>query len=280
MTMWLWVLGAVLFSVIVGRWGVTAGRSFLSSKGVTTPNFRNEVIPTGFGGVMAFLHMFVMLTVVGIPRFFFPLFPDVLFFTVLFATGAVAFLGWLDDTLGDTRPKGFRGHIVALVRERRLTTGGLKALGGGMVAALCAVVYARDFKEWVVYALYIALATNWLNLLDLRPGRCLKFYLAAGSVLLIFTIDRPETLLFAPLLGLALVLLKEDLAAKIMLGDSGSNLLGVHLALWSLNILSFRVILALVALLIVGHYYAERHSITEWIERSRLLGYLDRLGRQ
>ena len=218
MTMVLWVIGTALFSVAVGRWGTAAGSSFLSFKGVTTPNFRNEVIPTSFGGVMALLYMFVALVAVGIPGFFFPLFPDALFFAVLFATGAVAFLGWLDDTLGDTRPKGFRGHILSLVRERHLTTGGLKALGGGIVAALCAAAFARDFLEWPVFALYIALMTNWLNLLDLRPGRCLKFYLAGGTLLLAFSLDRAETLLFVPLWGLAVALLKEDLAAKVMSG--------------------------------------------------------------
>jgi len=280
MTMALWVLGAALFSVAVGRWGTSAGGSFLSSKGVTAPNFRNEVIPTSFGGVMVLLYMFVVLVSVGIPKFFFPLFPDALFFAVLFATGAVAFLGWLDDTLGDARHKGFRGHILSLVREKQLTTGGLKALGGGMVAALCAAALAREFAEWLVFALYIALMTNWLNLLDLRPGRCLKFYLAGGTLLLVFSLDRAESLLFVPLWGLALALLKEDLAAKVMLGDSGSNLLGVHLALWSLTFLPFRAILVVLALLILGHYYAERHSITKRIERSRFLGYLDRLGRQ
>ena len=280
MMMALWVLGAALFSVAVGRWGTAAGGAFLSSKKVMAPNFRNEVIPTSFGGVMALLHVFAVLVAVGIPRFFLPLVSDALFFAVLFATGTVAFLGWLDDTLGDTRPKGFRGHLLSLVRERNLTTGGLKALGGGMVAALCAAAFARDFVEWLVDALYIALMTNWLNLLDLRPGRCLKFYLAGGTLLLAFSLDRAESLLFVPLWGLALALLKEDLAAKVMLGDSGSNLLGVHLALWSLNVLSFQAILPLLALLMLGHYYAERHSITKRIEKSRFLGYLDRLGRQ
>ena len=280
MIMMLWVLGTALFSVAVGRWGADVGSTFLAAKGVTTANFRSEVIPTSFGGVMALLYLFVVLVVVGIPKFFFPLFPDALFFAVLFATGAVTFLGWLDDTLGDTHPKGFRGHIRSLIRDRRLTTGGLKALGGGVVAALCAVVFARGIGEWVMFSLYIALTTNWLNLLDLRPGRCLKFYLAAGTLLLILSLNRAETLLFVPLWGLAVALLKQDLAARVMLGDSGSNLLGIHLALWSLNILSPQVILVLLALLLVGHYYAERHSITERIERSRLLGYLDRLGRQ
>lgn len=280
MTIMLWVLGTALFSIAIGHWSTTVGGSFLASKGVTTANFRNEVIPTSFGGVMTLFYLFVVMVAVGIPKLFFPLLPDALFFTVLFATGAVTFLGWLDDTLGDTHPKGFRGHIQSLVRHGRLTTGGLKALGGGVVAALCATVSARGIGEWIAFALYIALATNWLNLLDLRPGRCLKFYLAVGTVLLLLSLYRAETLLFVPLWGLALALLKEDLSAKVMLGDSGSNLLGIHLALWSLNIFSFQTILVLLALLILGHYYAERHSITERIERSRLLGYLDRLGRQ
>ena len=69
MMMALWVLGAALFSVAVGRWGTAAGGAFLSSKKVMAPNFRNEVIPTSFGGVMALLHVFAVLVAVVIPGF-------------------------------------------------------------------------------------------------------------------------------------------------------------------------------------------------------------------
>ena len=46
------------------------------------------------------------------------------------------------------------------------------------------------------------------------------------------------------------------------------------------RLLAAVAILVVLALLILGHYYAERHSITKRLERSRFLGYLDRLGRQ
>jgi len=86
----------------------------------------------------------------------------------------VAFLGFLDDSLGRGEvagaPRGWRGHARAL-REGRLSTGAIKAVGALALAAY--VVSGRGLESWRYLAdvALLILATNAFNLLDLRPGR-------------------------------------------------------------------------------------------------------------
>ncbi len=89
----------------------------------------------------------------------------------------VAFLGFLDDSLGRgeaaAAPRGWRGHARAL-REGRLSTGAIKAIGALALAAY--VVSGRGLESWRYLAdvALLILATNAFNLLDLRPGRAEK----------------------------------------------------------------------------------------------------------
>ena len=89
----------------------------------------------------------------------------------------VAFLGFLDDSLGRGEradaPRGWRGHARAL-REGRLSTGAIKAIGALALAAY--VVSGRGLESWRYLAdvALLVLATNAFNLLDLRPGRAEK----------------------------------------------------------------------------------------------------------
>ncbi len=269
----------LLISYGVGRLSLNPGRSFLLSAGVTSVNYRGERIPTSLGGLLAVLLLFLSAVPLGLSRWV-SLFSFPLFSVVMLASVTVAFLGWLDDTLGNHRDKGFMGHFRTLMEEGRLTTGLLKAVGGGVVAAVAATVTAEGYGFlWLLHTLLIGLMTNWLNLLDLRPGRALKFYLVLGGTLFILHLGSGESLLFLPLLGLAAAVLKGDLSARFMLGDSGSNLLGIQLGIWLAWISPPWLIILLDILLVVGHGLGEAVSFTQVIENSRFL-YLDRVGRR
>ena len=75
----------------------------------------------------------------------------------------VAFLGFLDDSLGRGEaagaPRGWRGHARAL-REGRLSTGAIKAIGALALAAY--VVSGRGLESWRYLAdvALLILATN------------------------------------------------------------------------------------------------------------------------
>lgn len=102
-----------------------------------------------------------------------------------------AFLGMIDDLYGDPSARGFRGHLKEM-RAGRLTTGGLKMLGIGLLAMSAASYVtligiplsaeptvpaaAERLAQFVCATLVIALSANFVNLTDLRPGRALKTY--------------------------------------------------------------------------------------------------------
>ncbi len=195
----------------------------------------------------------------------------------------VAFLGFLDDSLGRGEaaeaPRGWSGHWRAL-REGRLSTGAIKAIGALALAAY--VVSGRGLESWRYLAdvALLILATNLFNLLDLRPGRAEKALalLGAGLCLGAWTLAPVELLgIFAgPVLVGAWFTLRE----RAMLGDTGSNLVGATAGVWLLTTLggSGRLIaLAIVAALTV---YGELRSISKTVESVPPLRWLDSLGRE
>jgi UDP-N-acetylmuramyl pentapeptide phosphotransferase/UDP-N-acetylglucosamine-1-phosphate transferase len=194
----------------------------------------------------------------------------------------IAFLGFLDDSLGlgerPGAPRGWRGHARAL-REGRLSTGAIKAIGAFALAAY--VVSGRGLESWRYLAdlALLILATNLFNLLDLRPGRAEKGLALLGVALCVgdWTFEPLDLLgLFA---GAVLVGAWFTLRERAMLGDTGSNLVGAIAGVWLLTTLGETgrlVALGVVAALTI---YGELRSISKTIESVPPLHWLDSLGR-
>jgi hypothetical protein len=168
------------------------------------------------------------------------------------AVAAVAALGLADDVWSGPE-RGFRRHLRA-----GRTTGVLKLVGIPLVGLLA----TRKLSG----AILVALAANFVNQLDTRPGRALKAYLAGALV-----VGAPA--------GSAVLLLPYDLREKVMLGDAGSNALGAMLGLSSVSRLTGKsrwlAIGALAGLNLLG----ERRSLGGLIESTPGLRTLDGLGR-
>lgn len=194
----------------------------------------------------------------------------------------VAFLGFLDDSLGRgeaaATPRGWRGHARAL-REGRLSTGGIKAVGALALAAY--VVSGRGLESWRYLAdvALLILVTNAFNLLDLRPGRAEKglALLGAGLCLGAWTLAPLELLgVFAgPVAVGAWFTLRE----RAMLGDTGSNLVGAVAGVWMLTTLDGDARLIALSGVSALTAYGELRSISGAIERVPPLRWLDSLGR-
>ncbi len=195
----------------------------------------------------------------------------------------VAFLGLLDDSLGrgadaDT-PRGWRGHAQAL-RHGRLSTGAIKAVGALALAAYVISGTGQQALDYVRDVALLILATNLLNLLDLRPGRAEKALglIALGLCLGAWTLE-PLWLLgvFAgPIAVGAWFTLREE----AMLGDTGSNLLGGVAGVWLLTTLgpdARWIALAAITFLTI---YGEFRSISAVISKFPPLRLLDSLGRR
>jgi UDP-N-acetylmuramyl pentapeptide phosphotransferase/UDP-N-acetylglucosamine-1-phosphate transferase len=192
----------------------------------------------------------------------------------------IAFLGFLDDALGEhpRAPRGWRGHAAAL-RDGRLSTGAIKAIGALALAAY--VVSGRGLESWRYLAdvALLILTTNAFNLIDLRPGRAEKALalLGVGLCLGAWTLAPLELLgIFAgPVLVGAWLTLRE----RAMLGDTGSNLVGAVAGVWLLTVLGPDAHLVALAVVVAFTIYGELRSISRTIDSVPPLRWLDSLGR-
>ncbi len=197
---------------------------------------------------------------------------------VLFAAFGFGLLGFIDDALGG-EDRGFKGHLVALAHGR-LTSGMVKLLGGAAIALVLAA--APGFVTWqrlFADAVLIALAANLANLLDRRPGRVIKCSLLAYVPLAIVAGVGPVGVAVAPLMGAAVGVLPEDLQERMMLGDTGANVLGGVLGLVVVLECSRTARNVIFLVLIALNLVSEFVSFSRVIDAVPLLRRLDQLGR-
>lgn len=244
----------------------------LEEVGAVRKNFRGIDIPVSVG--LSFpVAVLIVYLLYGIFFWF-----DQAYQLFILGLVFISFLGFIDDMLGQRDTLGFRGHFGALFRGR-LTTGGLKALGGGLIALFVAVFSSTGWTNILLNALVLALFTNMLNLLDLRPGRAIKGFLFFLIVLLIVAGFKSDWLLVAPLLGAVLCYFPYDLKARAMMGDAGSNVLGFSLGFLAVSSLSLYARIGVLIFLVAMHIYTEKYSLTRTIEHNPLLRRIDNLGR-
>jgi UDP-N-acetylmuramyl pentapeptide phosphotransferase/UDP-N-acetylglucosamine-1-phosphate transferase len=199
---------------------------------------------------------------------------------VLVAVAGFALLGLIDDVAGVGEERGFRGHVGALL-EGRLTTGGLKMLGGAAVAVVAVALFRQDsFAAFAADAGLVALAANLGNLFDRAPGRAIKVGTLAFVVLAILTSAPREVIPVAVVAGAGLGLLLGDLHERLMLGDAGANALGAALGIGVVATTSLTVRVRVLAVLAVLTMLSERISFSKVIAATPPLRILDELGRR
>lgn len=169
---------------------------------------------------------------------------------------AISLLGLVDD-LRSGPERGLRAHVRA-----GRTTGTLKLVGMPAVG----LVVTGSLSGGAL----VALASHSLNLLDTRPGRAMKAFLAASAML------RRGTL---PHAAGAIILLPYDLGEMMMLGDSGSNSLGAVLGFESVGRFTGKMRWAAIGFLAAVSLFGEYRSLGRAIECTPGLRGLDRLGR-
>lgn len=200
---------------------------------------------------------------------------------VLILAVGLSLLGLVDDLAGNGDRRGFRGHLRALAGGK-LTTGGLKLLGGGAVAVVAvATVRGGDGLGYLLTdAALVALAANVGNLFDRAPGRTIKVGVLAFLVLVVAAGATPRIAAMAVIVGGALAMLLDDLHERVMLGDTGANLLGGVLGLAVVTIGSPVTRLAVLAGLAILNGISEWVSFSKVIEGFAPLRLLDRAGRR
>jgi UDP-N-acetylmuramyl pentapeptide phosphotransferase/UDP-N-acetylglucosamine-1-phosphate transferase len=259
----------------------------LQEAGATKRNFRGRSLPCPFGVLALAAALLAAIPLALLERLASAgVFESQLLPVAVYSLGVLA-LGLADDTLAGEpahgqldRParRGWRGHGAAALRGE-LSTGVLKA-GGSLGLALFALSYLRlSDARWLLATGVLVLATNVFNLLDLRPGRATKAFVLLGAGVSIGTMSVRALWTLGLFAAPALVSGAYDLRERVMLGDTGANLLGALAGLWLVLSLSGTGQLIALALLAAITLYGELRSISALIERIPLLRELDSWGR-
>jgi UDP-GlcNAc:undecaprenyl-phosphate/decaprenyl-phosphate GlcNAc-1-phosphate transferase len=276
----LWAALAVSFAAALII--VPAGVRALRDAGLTRPNYRKREVAFPLGAVLvaASLVALAPLAVLDDRSSLDLLDPDLRRWFA-YAIG-VAFLGLFDDAIGrgasaDT-PRGWRGHARAVFRGE-LSTGAIKAIGALALAAYATSGLGQQSWRYVADLALLLLATNFFNLLDLRPGRAEKSLVLLGAGLCIGAWTTAPLELLGLFIGPVLVGGWFSLREEAMLGDTGSNLIGALAGIWLLETLSQDGRLIALGVLVLLTIYGEFRSISAFIERVPPFRQLDSLGR-
>lgn len=260
-----------------------ACRPIFSSSVLARRNYRGIDVPVG-AGLVAVLSAIVVAAVstaaasldVEIYR------PSVANLVVLGAVAGFCLLGLIDDLLATGDDRGFRGHLGAMA-QGRLTTGGLKLAGGGLVAVVAVGAGGADsFGALLVGSLVVALSANVGNLFDRAPGRTTKVSMVVLVVIVATASswELPALQVTVVVVAAAVGLLPFDLGEKLMLGDAGANAVGAALGLAIVVTAATSTQVVVMMALMILNLASERWSYSKMIDSFPPLRVLDRLGRR
>ncbi len=246
----------------------------LISNGSTGLNYRGEKIPVGMGLLFILIQVFLIFSAslfeLGVDK--------TILLAYIISIILIGLIGFTDDLIGETDIKGFKGHIKALLRGK-LTTGGLKAVVGLVIAVLFSLNVYNGIFELGVNILLITLFTNIINLFDLRPGRAIKVFSFLSIALIITSYINEYNFIIYAALGIIIVYSRYDLKAKSMMGDIGSNALGMTLGTFCVLTHSLTEKIVYLIILIILHGISEFSSFSKIIKNNSILNYLDNIGR-
>ena len=244
------LLAGILVTYIV----IPFFKNMLISSDVIRPNYKKDMIPVSMG--LVFLPTIVINGII------------LAYFTKSYENIAYIFMYMF----------GLMAMCLAGILKGNLTTGGFKALFGGFVGLIISVAISKNLTDIVINTLIIALSTNLMNLLDLRPGRAIKVYLVISITLFLTLVGYPKALLLI-LLPSVCVYFIDDLKARAMMGDTGSNVLGISIGILISMGYDMPIRISWLVFLIFIHILTEKYSLTKIIENNKVLNFIDKLGR-
>ena len=251
----------------------TLGPDF-ARPGLQRVNGRGRSVPTA-GGMAPLASVLVTAGLTGLRR-------AGAWRATAMACGGLGTAGLVDDVAGPKTggggPRGLAGHLGEL-RWGRVTTGSAKVVAGAVSGVVAVAVLPGPLRPLRALegGAVVALAANLGNLLDRAPGRTTKVALAGAGALLVSG-RLPAGPAFA--VGATAATLPHDLAEKVMLGDTGANLVGAALGVAVVDGCGPRARHAAVAALLGLTLASERWSFSEVIATVPPLRWADGLGRR
>ena len=264
---------SLLMSTIISFIGTPFIFNMLNDSNCLCLNYRKERIPSSMGLLFVIVQT---ITVILIGFYLKRDITKILLYLVGFIL--IGLIGLLDDLIGDEKVKGLKGHIKSFFKGR-LTTGGLKAGIGFLVAVLISLYISKSIIEAILNILVISLFTNLINLFDLRPGRASKVFIIMSVILILTSENNYFNFILFSFFGILIRYLPIDLKAKCMMGDIGSNILGFTLGVYCVFTHSMNVKIIYLLILIIIQMIAEFISFSKIIEKNSFLRFLDKLGR-
>ncbi|ARK31381.1 hypothetical protein [Halalkalibacter krulwichiae] len=233
-------------------------------------NFEGKRVPYSLGVVIIFSYSFLYAHTphleksLSIASFIFVL--------------AIWLLGLIDDVFGKPYPKGLKGHVIYFLKNKKVTTGLVKAIG--TVVATILYLFSSETRSLITYMIAFLLLTgipHVMNLFDTRPLRVWKLTLCCTIFILALS-PLPSFLFVVMVLTLFYIWYVLEGYRKAMLGDNGATLVGAILAIVIINQLTITVQYGLLLFVLVLILAAEKYSFSALIENSSFLKAVDRLG--
>jgi UDP-N-acetylmuramyl pentapeptide phosphotransferase/UDP-N-acetylglucosamine-1-phosphate transferase len=276
------VVVGVLVGLVTVRFLRLVSTDIMRAPALQRENFRGRMIPTA-GGIFIVVALLIVeggRAVLGALGVGSETGLTLARSEVLFAVFGFGFLGLVDDLVAVGSDRGFKGHLGAL-RRGRITTGLLKLVGGVCIAVvLVATPGFKSGRTLLVDGVLIALAANLGNLLDRAPGRTIKAAIVVYVPLAFVLGVGPTGVAISVVMGATLGLLGDDLRERLMLGDTGANVVGAVLGLAVVLGAEERTRLIVMLLLVALNVAAELVSFSAVIDKVPPLRALDRLGRR
>ncbi|TSB45376.1 hypothetical protein [Alkalicoccobacillus porphyridii] len=187
-------------------------------------------------------------------------------------------MGFIDDRYGKSEPKGIRGHVHALIKDRRWTTGLMKAVGTILLAGLYTFLsQPQSAMRSISMFFLLCLLPHIMNLFDTRPLRVWKLsLLVAAAILLFMPLPSFSSLLYGLTIFYLVYVLEGE--RKAMLGDNGATATGAILAIWLTHEGTMELQWFSATILFMLLLSAERVSFSEWIAKRRFWRWMDGLG--
>lgn len=237
--------------------------------GFTKQNYKKKLIPYS-GGTVIFLGIVISYVIIYAANkisYF-----KMIFF--IFALSGIYAVGMADDVFGDRNIKGIKNNLASIL-YKRFSMGIAKVVI--IVGISCYIYYFFNEEYWFLKGILTALITNFFNLLDLRPGRCIKFYFVLWIALFYANLRWTGQLYNISFLVLA-AYYYFDAFGYSMLGDSGANLIGFILGIILSEAISNNVIMIILLIILLTQLQLlfDRFSFTDIISKFYILDYFDR----
>jgi len=196
---------------------------------------------------------------------------------ILAAVFAVFGAGLFDD-YRHGRPRGLVEHARALFRGH-LSTGIVKLFAALAAGTLVGAAIGLRGAHLLLAVGVMAGSANLWNLLDVVPGRAVKFYLPAIVPLVLRHPTSGFALLSVAVTGGVVSVSWFDLRERAMLGDAGSNVLGFLVGIGLVGELTQAGLVVALAAILFLHLLAETVTLSAVIWAVPPLRWLDLAGR-